>query len=141
VKSLDHCPTNNLPVQSLAAESDISGTSAYRSWAFLTVHVFTIVYRYETGSEQLYSRHTWNLSSGRHLYSGYTLRVFLYSWQELQVWMQSRIHRWWRWLHRWAKGRESVTHGRTCRSLYINYCKKLSSLQRLLRTTSANSQI
>jgi len=35
------------------------------------------VYRYETRSDELYTRHTWNVSHARHLYSGYTSPVFL----------------------------------------------------------------
>jgi len=56
---------------------------------------YKTVCRHESRSEDLYTRYTRCVSSGRHLYSGYTLRVLLYSSQELQVWMQSRIFRWW----------------------------------------------
>jgi len=59
------------------------------------LYVCTIIYRYETRSEELYSRYTWNLSPERHLYSGHTLRVFRYAAQELQVRMQSKVH--WKW--------------------------------------------
>ena len=70
-------------------------------WATLYVSVF-IVCRNQPRSKKLHSWYTRNLWYEGHLYSGYTLRVFRYTSQELQVWMQSRIHRGWHWLHRWV---------------------------------------
>jgi len=87
----------------VTGSEDSKNVNEIFSWHLLYSHVFPAVYRAECRCEDVYTWYSRYMSWGRHLYSGYTLRVLGYSSQELHLWMQSRILRWRSHLHRWDK--------------------------------------